>query len=218
MSFPILGQNVDLGLTGGVSYYIGEINPSIQVVNKLKPTLGAFYRKNLNKRYALRGGINYAKLAATDKVRSTDLSKYRQLSFSSDLWEAYGVLEFNFIPYKINSRATSKFSPFVFIGLAAFWVSPEARGRDLNIREGGMVLLSIPFGTGIKFNFSENLGLGIEWGMRKTFSDMIDGLPEKYDDGYQLSNSQNNDWYSIIGITLNYKILTHKDRCNMPEF
>ena len=135
-----------------------------------------------------------------------------RLSFSSDLWEAYGVLEFNFIPYQINNRATSKFAPYVFIGLAVFKVSPKVTGRELSVLESDLTAVSIPFGVGIKFNFSGNLGLGIEWGMRKTYTDKIDGLREKYDDGYQLSNTQNNDWYSIIGLTLNYKILTHKDR------
>lgn len=219
LSFSVVSQNVDLGITGGGSYYIGEINPSIQIMNRPKPTLGLFYRKNLNKRYALRYGLNYAKLTASDKVRSTDLSKYRHLSFSSDLWEAYGVIEFNFIPYQINNRATSRFSPFVFIGLAAFKVGPEVRGRELDVTESDMISVSIPFGVGIKFNLSGNWGMGVEWGMRKTFSDKVDGLPEKYPvSGYQLSNSQNNDWYSIVGLTLNYKILTHKDRCNMPGF
>jgi len=218
ISFPIVSQNVNFGLAGGVSYYMGEINPSMHVVNKLKPTVGFFYRKNINKRYALRYGFNYAKLAATDKVRTTILSQYRHLSFTSDLMEAYGLLEFNFIPYQINNRTTSRFSPFVFIGLAAFNVDPKIAGRDLDALESNLISVSVPFGIGLKFNFSGNLGLGIEWGMRKTFSDMVDGLPEKYADGYQLSNTQNNDWYSILGFTLNYKILTHKDRCNVPGF
>ena len=218
LSFPVVGQNVDVGIAGGLSYYIGEINPSVQMVNRPKPSIGLFYRKNINKRYALRYGVNYAKLAATDKIRSTNLSEYRQLSFSSDLWEAYGVLEFNFIPYQINNRTTSKFSPFVFIGLATFKVGPEVKGRDLGASGSDLISVSIPFGLGVKFDLSGNLGLGIEWGIRKTFSDKVDGLPEEYTNGYQLSNTQNNDWYSIVGLTLNYKILTHKDRCNMPGF
>jgi hypothetical protein len=217
-SFPVLSQNVDLGFTGGLSYYVGEINPSMQVMNRPKPTLGFFYRKNINKRYALRYGLNYAKLTATDKVRTTDLSEYRHLSFSSDLWEAYGVIEFNFIPYQINNRGTSRFSPFVFIGLAAFKVGPKLSGRGFEDLESDLISLSIPFGMGVKFNLSGNWGLGVEWGMRKTFTDSIDGLPEEYSSGYQLSNTQSRDWYSIIGLTLNYKILTHKDRCNMPGF
>lgn len=217
ISFSIFSQNVELGITGGFSYYLGEINPGKPVLNQPKPTLGFIYRKNLNKRYALRGGVNYAKLAATDKFRSSENAAYRHLSFSSDLWEGYGLLEFNFIPYQLNDRATSRSTPYIFIGLAAFRVAPETRGRNLD-KSNSMIALSIPFGVGMKFNLLGNMGFGIEWGMRKTFSDNIDGLSANYSGGYQLSNTQNNDWYSIIGFVLNYKFLTDKDRCNMPGF
>ena len=67
--------------------------------------------------------------------------------------------------------------------------------------------------TAGKFNFIENLGLGIEWGLRKTFTDKLDGLPPLYFDNYQLSDSENNDWYSIVGVTFNYKFLTKRDNC-----
>ncbi len=210
-------QNVDIGLMAGTSYYLGEINPGTPVLNQPKPSIGLFYRKNFNKRYALRYGLNYGKLAATEKHRSTDNSSYRHLSFSSDLWEGYGLLEFNFIPYQINNRATSRSTPYIFIGMAAFRVKPETRGRNIE-SETSLISVSIPFGVGMKFNLAGNMGFGIEWGMRKTFTDEIDGVSESYRDGYQLGNSKNNDWYSIIGLVLNYKILTHKDRCNMPGF
>ena len=61
--------------------------------------------------------------------------------------------------------------------------------------------------------FTGNMGINIEWGVRKTFTDEIDGLANTYTNGYQMSNSKNNDWYSFGGITLNYKILTKTDRC-----
>lgn len=218
--FPItiigFGQNSDLGLFLGTSYYLGELNPSTPISNKVNPSLGVFYRKNISKRYALRFGVNYLKLAAADKNRSTELSQFRQLSFTANLWEAYGVLEFNFIPYQINNYTTSPFSPYVFIGLAGFLVSPNVDGPITDIVKEDVVAPSIPFGLGVKFDFSGNLGLAIEWGMRKTFTDQIEGLPETYVHGYQLSNSQNNDWYSTVGLTLNYKFLTKSDYCRGP--
>ena len=207
-------QHSELGILAGSSYYMGEINPSIHVINKVRPALGVFYRKNLSKRYALRFGANYAMLSATDQFVSTELSQFRQLSFSTNLWEGYGIIEFNFIPYQINNYATSSFTPYVFIGVAGFWVRPNVDGGgNRELAKTDVIAPSIPFGLGLKFNFARNLGLGIEWGMRKTFTDQIDGLSETYVNGYQLSNTQNNDWYSIIGITLNYKILTKSDHC-----
>jgi len=213
-SYSVNCQNSEIGVLAGSSYYIGELNPSVQIMNKVRPALGVFYRKNLSKRYALRFGINYAMLSATDKFSSNELSQFRQLSFSTNLWEGYGILEFNFIPYQINNYATSKFTPYVFIGVAGFWVSPNVDGGgNREVAKADVIAPSMPFGLGVKLNFVRNLGLGLEWGMRKTFTDQIDGLSEKYVSGYQLSNTQNNDWYSIIGITLNYKILTKSDHC-----
>ena len=213
LNFTVFSQNSEIGFLVGSSYYLGELNPSIQVANKFRPALGVFYRKNTSKRYALRFGLNYAKLSATDKFNSNELSQFRQLSFSTDLWEAYGLFEFNFIPYQINNYATSSFTPYVFIGVAAFWVSPSVEGGITDLQKEDEIAPSMPFGLGVKFNFVRNLGLAVEWGMRKTFTDQIDGLSETYNSGYQLSNTQNKDWYSIVGITLNYKILTKSDHC-----
>lgn len=217
ISFLSYGQHSEIGILGGTSYYLGELNPSIQVANKLKPAVGVFFRRNTgkSKRYALRFGLNYGLLEASDKITSAEISDYRQLSFSSNLLEGYGVLEFNFLPYEINSTRASYYSPYVFIGIAGFMVNPEVENYVTNTSSssGSLIAASIPFGFGVKFNLVNNLGMGIEWGMRKTFTDEIDGLPETYPGGYQLSNTQNNDWYSILGITLNYKILTKDARC-----
>lgn len=212
----VYGQHhSELGILGGTSYYLGELNPSKQVVNKINPAIGVFYRKNTSKRYALRFGLNYAKLSASDEITATSFSDFRQLSFSTSLYEGYGILEFNFLPYEIGGYRSSPFSPYVFIGVAGFIVNPEVEndGGYYTESSGALTTFSIPFGAGIKFDLGRNWGVGIEWGMRKTYTDEIDGLSPEYYGGYQLSNSQNNDWYSILGITLNYKILTQSDHC-----
>ena len=79
-------QHSEIGVMGGTSYYLGELNPSIQVANKVNPAIGVFYRRNWSKRYSLRIGGNYGKLAATDNNTSTEISNFRKISFSSSLW------------------------------------------------------------------------------------------------------------------------------------
>lgn len=208
-------QHVELGVFGGAAYYLGELNPGKPFLNKPRPVVGVLYRKNWSKRYALRLSANYGKLAAEDKINNTEWSTFRELSFSTSILEASGMLEFNFLPYQINNYTTSPFTPFVFIGIAACRVSPTVKSATTNASTKGKSIIapSVPFGVGFKFNFIQNLGLNIEWGVRKTFTDDIDGLSPTYLNGYQLSNSQNNDWYSFAGISLNYKILTKSDRC-----
>ena len=215
----VKSKHVEIGMFGGTTYYLGELNPGVPFVNKPRPVIGVLYRKNWSKRYALRLSANYGKLAAEDKMNSSDWSGFRELSFSSSILEASGVLEFNFLPYQINNYNTSPFTPFVYIGIAAFQVKPSVKNTTSGIETKGSSLIapSIPFGFGLKFDFFRNLGLAIDWGIRKTFTDKLDGLDETYLNGYQLSNSQNNDWYSFVGISLNYKILTKRDRCPVAK-
>ena len=208
-------RHSEIGLMGGTSYYLGELNHSKQIINKVNLSVGLFYRKNTSNRYALRFGANYGKISASDKFNNLSFNDFRQLSFSSSLLEGYGVLEFNFLPFEIGNYRTSPFSPYVFIGAAIFLVNPEIEneGTIAISSSGGLTSFSIPFGLGFKFDLGGNWGLGVEWGMRKTYTDEIDGLSQTFNSGYQLSNSQNNDWYSILVITLNYKILTESDHC-----
>lgn len=215
----IKSQHVEVGVFAGTTYYLGELNPGTPIVNKPRPVIGVAYRKNWSKRYALRLGANYGKLASSDQVNSSEWSKFRTLSFSSTIIEASGMLEFNFLPYQINNYNTSPFTPYVYIGAAAFYVKPKIKNNqsDDEVKASSLIAPSIPFGFGLKFNFYRNLGVAIDWGMRKTYTDKIDGLDETYINGYQLSNSLNNDWYSFLGVSLNYKILTKRDRCPVAK-
>lgn len=213
--FKVRAQHVEIGVFGGTTYYLGELNPDKPFINKPRPILGVLYRKNWSKRYALRLSANYGKLSASDRISKSEWSSFRELSFSTSIIEASGVLEFNFLPYQINNYNTFPFTPFVYIGAAAFKVSPTVKSEatDVKIKEKSFIAPSVPFGFGFKFNFIQNLGLTLEWGVRKTFTDKIDGLDATYPYGYQLSNSKTKDWYSFAGISLNYKILTKSDRC-----
>jgi hypothetical protein len=208
-------QHAELGFFGGATYYLGDLNPGVPFINKPEPVVGVLYRKNWSKRYALRLSANYGRLSAQDKVNKSEWSGFRELSFSSSILEGAAVLEFNFLPYQINNYNTSPFTPFVYIGVAAFQVKPTIKNTTsgAEVKKTSLIAPSVPFGFGFKFDLVRNLGLSIDWGVRKTFTDKIDGLDETYLNGYQLSNSQNNDWYSFLGISLNYKILTKRDRC-----
>lgn len=208
-------QHSEIGVLLGASYYVGELNPSDPFLNKINPAVGILYRRNLNKRYSLRYGLNYGLLSAEDEYNKAEWNTVRNLSFSTSIVEASALLEFNFLPYEINNYNTSPFTPFVFIGAAAFRVTPEVKNNQTNTTSSSKSFIapSIPFGVGFKFDFVGNMGVNIEWGIRKTFTDEIDGLENTYTNGYQMSNSKNNDWYSFAGITLNYKILTKTDRC-----
>lgn len=212
-------QHAEIGVIFGPSYYVGELNSSNQFSNKINPSLGVFYRKNLSKRYSIRYGLNYGWLSADDKNNYAEWNDSRNLSLSTSIIEASALLEFNFLPYQINNYNTYPFTPFLFVGAAVFRTSPELTNNNTKTKltSDPIIAPSIPFGFGFKFNFIRNLGLNLEWGIRKTFTDELDGLSPELNNGYQLSNTQNNDWYSFAGISLNYKILTKSDRCPVAK-
>src|SRR5690606_27656712 len=213
-------QHTELGFGGGIAFYTGELNPSPNPMNKLKPTVSLFLRKNLNYRYSLRFRSYYSKLAATDSKNTREnllFFETRNYAFSSTLMDIYGILEFNFIPYQINNPATSKFTPYIFIGMAGFYTNPEVEHQLFDgSHQTPLTSFAIPFGFGIKTKFVLNMGLNLEWTYRKTYSDLVDGLNDKHFNLYQLSNSRNNDWYSFITISLSYKFLRKTDKCSFP--
>jgi hypothetical protein len=98
-----------------------------------------------------------------------------------------------------------------------------------------LTAISIPFGLGVKYSIGNSWCIGGEWSMRKTFTDYLDDVSTTYVDteklaaentsiaaaladrsissdgnaaheGLQRGNSQNNDWYSFIGIFITYSL------------
>ena len=97
---------------------------------------------------------------------------------------------------------------------------------------------SIPMGGGFKIAVNKTFNIILEYGIRKTFTDYLDDVSTSYIGGnlidmsplgiemsdkslngpqaknFQRGNSKNNDWYTFTGITLSFKILSEKERCN----
>jgi len=199
-------KTLELGLFGGGSYYLGEMNPAIPFVNT-QLAFGALARFNINDRTALK--LSYSR----GGIKGDDSQPLRVVpqdySFSSVVNDISFVGEFNWWDYFTGSKRTY-FTPYIFAGLGYYF-------SDL---ESG---ISIPFGFGFKYSISDRIGLGFEWGMRKTFSDYLDGVnASDYQTGLDTGDSDKTstwDWYNFTGITLTYKInLINKTKCNNKGF
>ena len=97
---------------------------------------------------------------------------------------------------------------------------------------------SIPFGGGIKFSVSRFANLILEYSFRKTFTDYLDDVSTTYPgenvlrpefgnesvyfsdptgnftQGNQRGNSERNDWYSYIGVSLSFKLNDNVKGCD----
>ena len=105
---------------------------------------------------------------------------------------AYGGVGFNYTQtkvYKLNSGAldTTKLN-----GYSVF-------------HNGSSSNLVIPIGVGIKFKLSKLIDLGIENSWHFTFTDELDGFQYAH-----INNKRRDDFYSMTGVTLTFKLGTRK--------
>lgn len=180
----------------GTSNYSGDLSEKRIDFKYTRYSLGLFVKRDFNRYFSLRAGLNYGKVAAADSTnKSADLVA-RNLSFRSPIFEGNLIGEFNFLDLD-----EKRFTPYVFGGVAVFSFYPRtinAAGQKVSLRmfntEGqGLPMyptrkqynlrsLAIPFGAGAKFLLTDSWVLGFEVGIRKTFTDYIDDVSLTYVD------------------------------------
>lgn len=196
LGYHAKGQVSELGITGGVSYYIGDINPTKHYPDHTHLAGGLMYRYNFNERYALRLQGLYGKLEAYDIGSPDTLQQLRNLGFRSVVFEASALLEINFFKYRGLAKDSRTWTPFVFGGLAYFHTDPQNKLGDTwydlqplgtegqGTGSGGdsysLNQFCIPFGAGVKFALTNKLDLQLEWGLRRTYTDYIDDVSGVY--------------------------------------
>ena len=195
-------KKVDLGIFGGGSYYLGDINQSKQFYS-LSYAFGGLYRYNINPRYTIRGSVYYGNLQANDQDFGNWFQQSRDESFSGTVLDATLQFEFNFVPYSTFGRA-GEYAVYTTGGIGMAFINTSKSPPTSK--------LVIPFGIGAKVNLGKKMGIGIEWGFRKMFYDVLDGFENPIDPEYR-SFIHNFDWYSIAGISLTYKIYSGLEDC-----
>jgi hypothetical protein len=255
-------RSVEIGIFLGGSYYIGDLNPLGHFNQFTKPAGGVLVRYNFNPRLAARLNVLAGSVEAHDEFSKSEAQQQRNLNFRSQVRELSAQLEFNFLDYEIGNEKR-KFSPYMFVGLGVFqfnpmgryndnWVALQPLGTEGQGLDGGatkkkykLLQVSVPFGVGVKANLSRNIGLTVEWGLRKTFTDYLDDVSKRYYDpaalaaargvqaaalsdpsigtdpsfdntGRQRGNPTTKDWYSFAGIGLTIKLKGKRETC--PAF
>jgi hypothetical protein len=189
-------RQTDIGLFGGCSYYMGEINPTKQFY-KPSPSFGGFFRWNINKRFAGRLSGYYLTLKADPSDFPDRLYPYRPTeSFSNSMMDFSAQVEFNFVPYITGE---DQFLNSVYIAGGIGYAATLSSNNSL----------TIPFGVGFKINLTDRLSTGLEWSFRKTFVDDLDHVTNPLDN--TLFN--NNDWYSVLGLFISYKFVKFAADC-----
>ena len=197
LPFGLNAQYFEAGIMVGASNYLGDLssNSSILYMQETGFAGGVFARYNFHYLGAIKLGVNFASVSGEDANSSDRSIQERNLSFSSSIFEASLTGEFNipgYEPYNLNNP----FSPYLFAGISLFRYNPKAEfqgttyelqplgteGQGITGRPEAYSLYSfaIPMGIGFKYAISDLWNLGLEIGVRKTFTDYIDDVSSTY--------------------------------------
>lgn len=182
-------QSLEVGLFGGGSYYVGDINPMMHFRDS-QLGFGLIMRSSLDKRWAVKITALRGSVKSDDEV--INFREDRRLRFNSPITEVAVTGELNFLDYFTGSKQ-DYMTPYIFAGVAVFQFKPQVtaknlkeigtEGQNFNYKgndEYSLTSFAIPFGIGFKYSLSKKLGFSAEWGLRKTVTDYIDDVSTTY--------------------------------------
>ncbi|MCB9195931.1 MAG: outer membrane beta-barrel protein [Flavobacteriales bacterium] len=246
----------EIGILAGGSYYLGDLNPYKHFDNT--NFCGAFmYRDQIagSDRLTYRLQIGFGTVEAYDSESLDPSLVNRNLSFRSRIIEIGPMIEVHFLPYEIGSNKRP-FTPYMFLGLTYFKMNPmgkyndswielqslgtEGQGTPYNDKDYYKLnQISVPVGFGMKFNMNQRWSIGLEYGIRKTFTDYLDDVSGNYlnpsilaetngplsaqlsdqsldnqgslytTTGISRGNSNTKDWYVFTGVTLSFRVIEY---------
>lgn len=193
-------QFIEFGGGLGASYYTGDLNHYPRI-SKSRLAGTAIYRMNLSEIVSLKLALTAGKLSGDDFQPIDELSVQRQYKYSHSFLEFSSVFEYHFIDYRSDIKRI-KWSPYAMLGIGFMKLNnTEPAFVDYNRFQ-----FVLPMGGGVKYILGKRLTLGFEAGVRKTFTDYIDGLSDgdQTIKDYQYGNPKDKDWYFFTGISLTY--------------
>ncbi|OQX99908.1 MAG: hypothetical protein B6I20_09530 [Bacteroidetes bacterium 4572_117] len=172
---------------------------------KTRPVISAKYRYRILENLALKSGLSWGIIAASDEASKSEGRRMRNLSFSSNIWEFSFQGEYYFFKEKESARysftsltSIENFSAYVFTGFTAVYFNPKAelngekhalqplgtegQGIGDNPAPYSRIAYGIPIGIGAKYNLTKKLAVGIEISNTYTSSDYLDDVHDAYFD------------------------------------
>jgi hypothetical protein len=164
-------------------------------------------RYKLSEFFALNSHLTYGRVSGDDKLTKEFFRNYRNLNFFSDIFEFNVNFEGAFQQEQIGHRyrlrrvkgiRAYEIYTYAFAGVGFFYFDPKTtfngatvRLRPLGTEGEGLVetrkeysplQFCIPLGLGFKYTIDRKWGVGLEVGIRKTFTDYIDDVSTTYYD------------------------------------
>ena len=193
---------MEIGVGAGLIAYTGDFNGNL--LKGMQPWGTLVARYHLNPRMALAMNIGTGRIkGSTDDMETWNpIERYE---FNNQITEVDFRYEYNFWAYGTGQeyRGARRFVPFITLGLGLTHHSGDNSGIAMNL----------PIGVGVKWKIAPRLNLTVEWVMRFTPSDNLDGREDIY--GIKSSGLfKNTDCYSVLQVGLSYDLWAKCKTCN----
>ncbi|MGM9836975.1 MAG: DUF6089 family protein [Paludibacteraceae bacterium] len=196
----------ELGLQAGCGYYVGDAAPHI--FHHPREAYGAHFRYKFTPRWALQiKGLAHRITGNAYSDRGVRLDKM----WETPMINIDAMAEFNF--FRLGMRTYDSrikpVTPYIFLGAGA-----SLYGDKYN-----SIAFYIPLGFGLKWKFSERVGLNIAWQYNIYIADNLEGMPE-LGNTYNLngSNILNNDLTSQLTLGIVFEFAKEKKVCRMCNY
>jgi len=193
---------LELGAMAGPSFYMGDanLNGFYRDITAAGSLMG---RYNLNPRMALKFNAGYGKVKgdATKDANKFPVTEKQKWCFNNSLVDVGCQYELNFWGYGTGEgyKGHKRLTPYIQMGLGFTYCNDD-------------LTMNIPVGFGLKYKIKPRLNVGIDWSMRFTMSDKLDGIkdPYKINSGFL----KNKDSYSWTMLYISYDLCPKYRKCN----
>lgn len=203
ISLGQLNKSPGIGASAGITNYMGDLDDNF-TLKFSRPGFGVHILKPVYNRVSVRANLFRGWITANDAMGALAQNQARNLNFKSPVTE----LGINVLLYmRSNARKIGynpKLNPYAMIGVAVFKFNPKGTANGITAplqplgTEGQYIgngipyrltQISVPVGGGIHYRVSKMVLVGIEAGLRKTFTDYLDDVSGFYPDQGKLAET-----------------------------
>ncbi|MEM9835385.1 MAG: DUF6089 family protein [Bacteroidota bacterium] len=213
----------EFGLQLGTSSVGGDmIENDIVFLNQPSFSAGLHLRRRLGNIFALRLHLIYGGIASDDSKSEEADQAARGFNSSTNFFEPGLVLEIEPLASKrfgLDNTFKKILSPYVYGGIGYSFISdfePDFNGRSnagtmTDLANNDFNTFVIPLGLGVRYYVSPKTSLGLDFGVRVTGTDYIDGVSEA-------ANPDENDVYTTVGLTASFSLgKKDSDKDGIPD-
>lgn len=199
----------DIGAGFGMTGYLGDANDANLYQN---PSWDAeiLFRYLYNPRFNFKTNFYIGSLRGNSAQMDNVFADFQNYKFSTTFYELGETFEFHFFNYGMGEsyRKLKRWTPYIVAGVSVMaWSVDKKAGFSF----------AIPMGAGFKFKPSLRWNLGLEFLMKKTFSDRVDGSSLKDPYGIRSGFMKNTDWYSTLTFSVSYEFSKRCAVCNYKD-